>query len=220
MFFLPSQVSIANFYLNRKVQFKSFAREGAVLVLPTGAARQELVNPSRIYPYLKEHAASWYQFYNGNNATVAPDLPTANGTLWVVIGVDRVTTWATATFPVQKQDVGKPRQFMFNGENPESPWENSSGQNMPEFESRILADGTQGAIFLRVMALALSPLEWSRHVAYIPPESVECYGSLPVPIVGRRARVHYSMPRLTPFSKRNTVLVPEVRSLVKIMYHL
>ncbi|KAF9475522.1 hypothetical protein BDN70DRAFT_996376 [Pholiota conissans] len=55
------------------------------------------------------------------------------------------------------------------------------------------------------MAIALSPLEWSRHVAYIEPESVECYSTLPVPVVGRRARAYYSVPRLSRFSKRNSL---------------
>lgn len=195
----------------RKVEFKTSAREGAVLVLPTGAAREEFVEPSRIYPYIKEHAASWYQFYNGNNDSIAYDLAAANGTLWVVTGVDRVNSWSTATFPAEKADVGKRRQFIFNGDNPQSPWDDNNGPYTPVFETKFLTDGTQGAIFLRVMAVALSPSEWSRHVAYIPPESVECYSSLPVSVVGRRARAHYSMPRLSRFSRRESLKNPEVR---------
>jgi hypothetical protein len=196
--------------LPRKVEFKTSAREGAVLVLPTGAAREEFVDPSRIYPYIKEHAASWYQLYNGNNDSVASHFPAANGTLWVVIGVDRVNSWSTATFPARKGDVGKDRQFIFNGDNLQSPWDDNTGPYRPVFDTKFLTDGTQGAIFLRVMAVALSPSEWSRHVAYIPPESVECYSSLPVPVVGRRARVHYSMPRLSRFSRRESLQNPEV----------
>lgn len=180
-------------------------------MLPTGAAREEFVEPSRIYPYIKEHAASWYQFYNGNNDSIAYDLAAANGTLWVVTGVDRVNSWSTATFPAEKADVGKRRQFIFNGDNPQSPWDDNIGPYTPVFETKFLTDGTQGAIFLRVMAVALSPSEWSRHVAYIPPESVECYSSLPVSVVGRRARAHYSMPRLSRFSRRESLKNPEVR---------
>jgi hypothetical protein len=180
-------------------------------VLPTGASREEFANPSRLYPYVKEHAASWYQFYNGNNEDVALDLPTANGTLWVVIGVDRVDSWSMATFPVRKEDVGKRMEFMFDGETPESPWKDNNDAYSPEFNTHYLSDGSQGAIFLRVVAVALSPSEWSHNVAYIPPESVECYASLPVPITGRRARAHYSMPRLSAITKRNSLRIPEVR---------
>lgn len=51
----------------RQADFETSERSGAILVLPAGASREELVGPSKIYPYVKKHAISWYQYYNGDS---------------------------------------------------------------------------------------------------------------------------------------------------------
>ncbi|KAF9475528.1 hypothetical protein BDN70DRAFT_248559 [Pholiota conissans] len=165
-----------------KTEFKTSAREGAVLVLPTGASREELADPSKLYPYIKEHATSWYQFYNQNSDHIASAyIP--NGTLYLVIGVDRATSWSTATFPLGSEDTAKQRQFIYNGDTPLTPWSNS--KCFSAFESNFLKDETQ---------------------SYVEPDNVKYYSSLSD--LGRRTRLHYSLPRLSHLPKRT--YFPEV----------
>ncbi|KAF9481230.1 hypothetical protein BDN70DRAFT_803781 [Pholiota conissans] len=73
-------ISTSPFFLHRKVEFIANAREGAVLILPNGATREELVNPSSIHEYVKDHAVSWYQFFNGESDDTA-ETPTPNSAL-------------------------------------------------------------------------------------------------------------------------------------------
>lgn len=170
-----------------------------MLVLPAGASREDLVDPSRFYPYLKEHAASWYRYYNGNSDRTAQDRHTANGTLCIVTGVDRVESWAMATFPARNKHVGEPRRFRYIANSPDSPWKDDTGSTL--HESKRLSDDTMGVVFLRVLTVALSSGEWSRNVAYIPPEEVQSYATLSTRATGLGSRIRRVLPRFRLFSK-------------------
>ncbi len=170
-----------------------------MLILPAGANREDLVDPSRFYPYLKEHAASWYQYYNGDNERTAQDRHKANGTLYVVTGVDSAESWSLATFPVRNRRVGEPRQFRYIADSPESPWKDDIGTTF--HESKVLSDGAKGAVFLRIMTLALSSGEWSKNVAYIPPEEVKNYATLSTRVPSLGSKIRRVLPRFPFFSK-------------------
>ncbi|KAF8972493.1 hypothetical protein BDZ97DRAFT_836347 [Flammula alnicola] len=192
-----------------KVEFETSAREGAALVLPTGASREDIIDPSRIYPYVKEHAIDWYQGYNGNGEIIAGE-PVSNGTVWVITGVDRSTSWAMATFPEDSSNSGKYTRFKYNGENSESVWEDDQ-RCSPDYQLQNFSDGTQGAIFLRVLAVALSPLEWSGHVTHIPSDCVPHYTVLSTPRVGLRAWVQRAMARILSSTSHASIDTPQVR---------
>ncbi|KAF8956735.1 hypothetical protein BDZ97DRAFT_1849664 [Flammula alnicola] len=180
-----------------QADFITSAREGAVLVLPNGAAREELVDPSRIFPYVKEHAISWYQLLNGDSDNVI-ERPVTNGTLWVVTGVDRVDSWATATFPAQKilrMKAESHIRFKYNEEISEL-WEGNSESKPLEYNAGRFSDGTLGAVLLSVLSVALSPSQWSRHVAYVPPEFVRNCPVLPAPSRGLRSRLQEALARI------------------------
>lgn len=180
-----------------------------MLVLPTGATREDLIDPPRFYPYLKEHAASWYKYFNGGSDETAPERHTANGILCVVTGIDRVNSWAMATFPLDNERDGKVRRFRYLPQASESPWKDDIGLTV--CESKRLSDGTKGVIFLRVMTMALSPGEWSRHVAYILPDVVQSYAVLSAPVLSLGSRMQRALTRLQLFSKRSSWAETEVR---------
>ena len=170
-----------------------------MLILPAGANREDLVDPSRFYPYLKEHAASWYQYYNGDNERTAQDRHKANGTLYVVTGVDRAVSWSMATFPVRDRRVGEQRRFRYIADSPQSPWKDDIGTTF--HERKDLSDGAKGVVFLRMMTIALSSGEWSRNVAYIPPEEVKNYTTLSIRVPGLGSQLRRVLPRFRFFSK-------------------
>ncbi|KAF8972485.1 hypothetical protein BDZ97DRAFT_2070445 [Flammula alnicola] len=181
-----------------KVEFVTSAREGAILILPTGATREELIDPSRIYPYVKEHAASWYQWLNGDSGEIA-ETPISNGTLWVITGVDRVDSWAMATFPAQKivgMNAEKQTRFKYNEENSNSAWEGDSQSRPLWYDAGRFSDGVLGAVLLSVLSVALNPSQWSRHVAYIPPKCVRNCPVLPAPSLGLQARLQEALARI------------------------
>ncbi|KAF8972483.1 hypothetical protein BDZ97DRAFT_1781237 [Flammula alnicola] len=123
--------------------------------------------------YPEEQAVAWYQYFNGDSESTC-ELPTANGTIWIVTGVDRVKSWALATFPAEgtgTSNSGKYTRFTYDGDS-DKVWEwNSKGKNRPRFRLGSFSDSTLGPIFIRVLAVALSPSQWSSHVRYVPPNS-------------------------------------------------
>lgn len=167
---------------NRNVGFETRAREGAVLVLPTGANREELVDPSRIYSYVKDNAVSWYQYLNGHNGEEI-SVGTSNGALYVVIGIDRADSWATAVFPPVNADgifKRKDLKFKYMEGKARTPWEDD-GKHVVQYQSKSPPKASPGAVFLRLMAIALSPVEWTRYIAYTRPEAIPRYPILSAP---------------------------------------
>lgn len=176
-------------------------REGGVLVLPNGANREEFINPSRIYPYVKANAVSWYQFYNGDSERETSS-PISNGTVYIVTGVDRADSWATAVFPRENGEIPnkkKPLKFKYVESTARSPWRDSGNYNMI-YNINKLANGKYGVVFLRLMAVALSPLVWSENVAYVLPEAVPRYSALLAPKFSLRSRIQKALSRVLDFS--------------------
>lgn len=64
---------------------------------------EELVDPSKTYSFVKDHAVSWYQYYDGDSEEEM-NAHVSNGTIYVVTGVDRPTCWSTPVFPESQTD--------------------------------------------------------------------------------------------------------------------
>ncbi|KAF8179143.1 hypothetical protein BJ912DRAFT_645648 [Pholiota molesta] len=193
------------------VQFSTSSREGAVLILPNGTTREELVDSSRIYQYIKDHATSWYQRLNGSEDECI-ESPIPNGTLWVVSGVDRTDSYRMAAFPYGSgltKSTSKTTQFRYNGSSSTSPWQGDSNLRPMHYRSGNYSDGTQGAVLLSVLAVALSPEEWRQHVAYIPPRSVTNCPVLPPVVSGLRSWVENALDRIIKTTKPPSVNKPK-----------
>lgn len=148
--------------LRRKANFTSSMSEGAVLILPSGASREDLVYPQRLYDYVKLNAMKWYQLCNkvdDEKGTRAHNVP--NGTLHLVTGVDRAASWATATFPYRRMDG--PLSFQYS-EDSDPTWINSAGlRTLYRHNKESSMDGSLGAVFLRFMSISVRPTQCTRN---------------------------------------------------------
>ncbi|KZP23008.1 hypothetical protein FIBSPDRAFT_858946 [Athelia psychrophila] len=70
----------------------SSSSESAQLTMPDGAMGEDYTSIHEIRTYSIEHALSWYEFINDRLGRQAP-----NGSLYVVTGCDRSTTWGIST---------------------------------------------------------------------------------------------------------------------------
>lgn len=211
--FLPNLEPLLIGIAYRDIQFVTSSREGAVLILPNGTTREELVDSSRIYEYIKDHGTSWYQRLNGNSNDYV-ESPVPNGTLWVVTGVDRTDSYRMATFPSGQsfaKTTNQRTQFSYNETSPNSPWKDDNALRLMHYTSGNFSDGTLGAVLLNVLAVAISPAEWRRNVAYVPPRSVANCPVLPSVVSGLRSWVEQALDRITKPMKPPSVNNPKVR---------
>ena len=72
--------------------FTSASSEAAILALPAGASRQDLLSINKFRRHAIENAIRWYEFVNG---TLGREVP--NGSLYLVTGCDKSTTWGIAS---------------------------------------------------------------------------------------------------------------------------
>ncbi|KAJ3510783.1 hypothetical protein NLJ89_g4482 [Agrocybe chaxingu] len=153
-----------------KIEFSTCSRQGAVLVLPEGASREDLVDISSLFPYIKKHAPDWYQFLNGY-ADFAHSEPVVNASLLVVTGCDKAAVWAHAwlpptTFNALREDL----TFTYDESAEVCPiWlEENAVDGLHSTEERLT--GSPSALFLRGIRVALGPASWKR---IMPPYPLE-----------------------------------------------
>lgn len=72
--------------------FTSASSEAAILTLPEGASRQDLLCVNKFRRHAIENTIHWYEFVNGVLGREAP-----NGSLYLVTGCDKSTTWGIAS---------------------------------------------------------------------------------------------------------------------------
>ena len=149
--------------VRRHANFTSSMSEGAVLILPSGASREDLVYPPHLYDYVKLNAMRWYQLCNRvNDEKGARVHNVPNGTLRLVTGVDRATSWATATFPYRQID-GYPLSFQYY-EDSDPTWINAAGlSTLYRHNKESSMDGNLGAVFLRFMSISVRPTQCTRN---------------------------------------------------------
>ncbi len=112
---------------------------------------------------------------------------------------------------MDRQETGGHRHFSFDGNNMEDPWEDNSGIRIPCLLNRVLTDGSQGVVFIRVTAIAISPLEWSRNVAYVPREIVGTYATMKGPIIAApQSLLSSKLARIRKYLNSVEEYIPEV----------
>jgi hypothetical protein len=80
-------------------QLTSSSKEGAVLLLPDGASRRDARRRGAFREYALRHAKSWYEFVN-----VTREMEVANGSLYLVTGCDKASSWGVASFSNESRD--------------------------------------------------------------------------------------------------------------------
>jgi len=173
---------------NSLLEFSSFAREGAVLILPDGADREDLSDTAKLYPYLREHVSDWYQYFNAYSDIPLTE-PTLNGTLILVTGSDRAKVWSLAQFPPSNSQPDRPTVFRYEQPTGQpSRWLEVSW--VDKFCSTdTSSEGNPCAVFLRGISFALSDSSWAHGIAPIPRDVIPFYYIPSVPVIGWRADI-------------------------------
>jgi hypothetical protein len=70
------------------ITYRFQSKEGAILFLPEGASRQNLLPIESFRSHVRKHSAQWYQF--------ARDCLPSAGSLFVVTGCDKTSSWGIA----------------------------------------------------------------------------------------------------------------------------
>ncbi|KAJ7306997.1 hypothetical protein DFH08DRAFT_975556 [Mycena albidolilacea] len=84
--------------LGSSITLRTQSKEGAILVLPQGASRQNLLPLEIFRAHVRKYSAQWYTF-------AREFLPSA-GSLFVVTGCDKTTSWGIATSSTTSGTVG------------------------------------------------------------------------------------------------------------------
>ncbi|KAJ7111899.1 hypothetical protein C8R44DRAFT_856500 [Mycena epipterygia] len=85
------------------VTFKVKSKECAILVLPEGASRERLLPVEKFRAHVRKHAQQWYTF--------AQDRLPSHGSLFVVTGCDKATSWGIATVSATSGDISVSLKF-------------------------------------------------------------------------------------------------------------
>jgi hypothetical protein len=75
------------------IEFHASTSEGAILYLPEGASRTNLLNVEKFRNQAIKHSRDWYYFVNVTLGRRAP-----NGSLYLVTGCDKSPSWGVASF--------------------------------------------------------------------------------------------------------------------------
>ncbi|KDR69316.1 hypothetical protein GALMADRAFT_77705 [Galerina marginata CBS 339.88] len=138
-------------------------KEGAILVLPDGASREDLISTGRFHEYAKRNAPHWYQVINGYGGVVH-----TNGSLFLVTGCDKATDWATASFPYHPGNSETLVDLRYTWQpDYEPPWDGGTAVTKfyapPSFKKvPDIGDRKNQCVFVRGMRISLSETSWSK----------------------------------------------------------
>jgi len=131
--------------------------------MPDGALSEDLLNYRLVEKYIAKNAKSWYEYVESDDC----GMPTENGDIRVVVGMDKVTSWGMATF--QNPNVKEPLRFEFkddgSGSQPRTyKWDRIIGGRAgpPEEETRDLLQGPNASslrnqcVFVRTLNISVA----------------------------------------------------------------
>jgi len=178
-------------------KFSTIAREGALLVLPDGASREDLVSTARLTKYIGKHALNWYRYMYSNALTGASMVP--NGTLYLITGCDKAQSYT---------NVAIPTTLVVSGDRHEAAFEDGEWEINNVCDTMSYAKGQDGdrsfSVFIRGIRIALSDHLWSQNLSYEPPDGAAYYQLLTTPILGLYSR--FLKVKERHFGRSSTVL--------------
>lgn len=188
-------------YMSRKVSLWSTAREGAVLVLPHGGSREDLLSAPHLTDYINKHAVDWYNYMSHNSNTSAATVP--NGSLYLITGCEKAMSWCALSFPAKWQDAGKRIDMTYEGEDyprwRPSRWDNEKSMGLSEGKGRHFC------VFGRGIRISLSNRLWLRHLSAPPSDESPYYNILSISVLGLRSMI----PRIRGrFQRKSGALLP------------
>lgn len=155
-------------------------REGAILVLPPGGSREDLISTSRLTDYINKHALDWYQHLCQHSKSGAKMIP--NGSSYLITGCDKAKSWSAVAFPSEWRDAGERVEMTYEeGEFPRwlpFKWAREKGLGRDEGKNRNYC------IFVRGIHISLSNRLWVRHLPVSPLGLKSYYNILSSSVMG------------------------------------
>ncbi|KAJ7649898.1 hypothetical protein FB45DRAFT_731891 [Roridomyces roridus] len=141
--------------------FNCFKLTGAILALPDGARREELVNLGAVRQYVVENAENWYRYVNGTRGRELK-----NGSLYLVTGWEKCKSWGMASF----HDIVMPRnelQLTFRPSADMSSgyqyrWQTCPARHKHADPSPVGRDCLNQTVFIRGFSISLGETFWQK----------------------------------------------------------
>jgi hypothetical protein len=96
--------------------FTAPSEKGAIIILPEGAAAEDLLNLRSITEEAQTNGESWYRYAYGERGRTAIN----NDSLFLITGFDKASSWAIAAFSDADRSAGLQGRFtagnVFNGD--------------------------------------------------------------------------------------------------------
>ncbi|KAJ7614150.1 hypothetical protein FB45DRAFT_1111275, partial [Roridomyces roridus] len=112
--------------LGSSLSFTIQSKQGAILVLPEGATRENLLPVEAFRAHVRKSSAQWYNF--------ARDRLPMSGSLFVVTGCDKTASWGIATVSETRGTIGFSLNFTVAGV--------AEGTLVPRYEWRDFGSAT------------------------------------------------------------------------------
>ncbi|PPQ64795.1 hypothetical protein CVT26_002627 [Gymnopilus dilepis] len=148
------------------VSFTSTEPEGAILILPNGASREDLTSTDRFHEYARKNAPHWYQYMNHYGSAAH-----ANGSLFLVTGCDKTDDWALASFPLHAGNTKRSLDLRYTWRpGHEPPWTDPGTAEtnfyfLTENSPRNFKEKNQ-CVFVRGLRISLTQQSWQRSLPY------------------------------------------------------
>ena len=143
------------------MSFDSKSREGAILILPRGASRQDMIATDRLHEYVQRNAPHWYQVMNGYaDYSFHP-----NGSLVIVTGCDKTTDWANASFSnTEKKShrIGLRYTWKPNYDLPWAYYDHADVHWFQPQKDEVISAFLNHCVFVRTLRVSLSSISWAK----------------------------------------------------------
>jgi hypothetical protein len=107
--FLIFSTSVVPAGAGARIEFHATTSKGAILYLPEGAFRTNLLHLEKLRNQALKHTRDWYRFVN-SSTTLGRRAP--NGSLYLITGCDKGPSWGVASFSNRQGGRGLTIQLM------------------------------------------------------------------------------------------------------------
>ena len=143
-------------FISSHLTFRSSERRGALVVLPAGAIRHDIsATTTRVVEYVEDNAVSWARYFAQTHGRT-----TANGSPYVVTGVDKTSVCSMLTFPF-RPPTSMSARFQDGLLQPMDLMTNTDNQGADHSLSPV---PNSQCIFMRGIRIGLGRTEWLENV--------------------------------------------------------
>ena len=127
-----------------------------MIVLPEGATRHDLSTSTRVFEYVKNNAVSWTRHF-----AQSPRYSTANGSPYVITGVDKTSACANSVFPDRPPSV---EMFASYQNGILRPMKRMSIAREATADENLSPIANNLCVFMRGIRVGLGRTEWIENV--------------------------------------------------------